>query len=1386
MFAVIVLNTFDIGGTTPLSSTIAASGIRVRVTRVTSAVWNSMTPADFAEYAAVIIPDTQRISGQAACSPSSFDVFRGQGGGWMGAIDGNIVVTATNEFFSSNFNGGAGSKVARHFAAHALALPNTTGAYISLSNCFSSVGPVNVGFLEEAFGGSMIVQGVPSTGVVVGTNNVCSGTSIVPQLVGTGAGLDLPTLPTLQSPLVANDFITGWSGCTATAVFTVFGSSRLRPYVVEQGTGPYISPLGGSVQGHPFVLTTADELTLAPTTAQPTAFPTSPAPSELPTRAPTAVPSRSPTSQPSPVPTIAPSAVPTLEPTHPPTGTPSERPSALPTAAPTFAPTAAPTGSPIAQPTAHPTFSPSARPTSRPTNTPSSSPTPSPTGIPTRAPTEFPTAQPTTSPTISPTAGPTTVPTAVPTDTPTTEPTSVPTMQPTPRPTDVPTTNPTASPTREPTISPSLNPTAHPTAKPSLQPSARPTTLPTTATTQTTTTTATTVTTSNSCFQGCMATCPITNAPVTLTSRPTSAPSTAAPTPFSSTLHCAEIPMDVNAFTNVVCPTSSVIDEIVYIGLGNPIGFCVNGRVRSEFTDGTCNAPPSFGAYDGCIGQNECLILSGSAAVVLPLHSGGFSAEAIQRGCTYGTHTRLKLTYRCRTVSPAPTSVPTALCEEGWGLPATFRSTSSASSPHVAYQYYFSGWANSTIYLLTRTESPTPAPTRLDCGRFVCSQDCSGPCGWSSGKQLCMPGARTTAREHAARLRAGGGTCAASTQINPALSNSTTSVNRSAIAAADSDRRTWDDAEATCARMGGHLASVHSLEEYNYIASLEGLAQQGGATATSDGHCTVTNGSSLVGWVDSEGFSCLDYEFEGWCNAYGGEGSAWNRTAWGGIETFGVGGYSALDACVVCGCNRRKTAWIGASRARVDDRNTHPFTFTFSDGSGSSAGLEFAFVVNEVQAAPCIPLSVFGRPSSECLTIWAGSGRGALAATSEPRDLPCTATNFSNGRPCNGIETCVSVGGEFEDPAGRWEDADCLDQRLYVCKREWPAFCQPTTTTTTTATQTTTTASTVTTASTTTATTFDCFTHCRRQCVGWQGYTNCSQIRCSTCCDDNVLFGCGWQSFTDTCVEGAVSRPEETGARGDCTGVRTPADCVPPTPPPPAATLLTAATCHLMNQCGRCCNSSNGACGWSRRSGVCKPGGVTRTSELNLGTGCDQPCPDFRFFTSAPTLPVTTTTTAPVPQTSAPTTAAPIQGISTCGEITCARCCSGICGWSSATQTCILGEVTRPDELAFGSCTVLNCVDLPLTDAFRALTGLTRPPTSAPTPPAPTTAPTPFQLRADECHFGSTCGRCCTGPICGWSKKNGGECRAGARTTNSELASGRDCSSACQLPPRAP
>ena len=63
----------------------------------------------------------------------------------------------------------------------------------------------------------------------------------------------------------------------------------------------------------------------------------------------------------------------------------------------------------------------------------------------------------------------------------------------------------------------------------------------------------------------------------------------------------------------------------------------------------------------------------------------------------------------------------------------------------------------------------------------------------------------------------------------------------------------WDEAEKQCIDQGGHLASVHSAEENNFIRSLyTGSAWIGGSNFETEGK-----------WVWSDG---TEWDFEDWIN----------------------------------------------------------------------------------------------------------------------------------------------------------------------------------------------------------------------------------------------------------------------------------------------------------------------------------------------------------------------------------------------------------------------------------------------------------------------------------------------------------------------------------------
>lgn len=73
--------------------------------------------------------------------------------------------------------------------------------------------------------------------------------------------------------------------------------------------------------------------------------------------------------------------------------------------------------------------------------------------------------------------------------------------------------------------------------------------------------------------------------------------------------------------------------------------------------------------------------------------------------------------------------------------------------------------------------------------------------------------------------------------------------------------------------------------------------------------------------------------------------------------------------------------WIGATRNRVDDSNRLPFTYTFTDGSGSIANL-------------------------------LNTANHSVFRTDEPDDLPCGVAAFADGNACQGQEGCIRW-GEF-------------------------------------------------------------------------------------------------------------------------------------------------------------------------------------------------------------------------------------------------------------------------------------------------------------------------------------------------------------------------------------
>merc|ERR1712216_696676 len=87
------------------------------------------------------------------------------------------------------------------------------------------------------------------------------------------------------------------------------------------------------------------------------------------------------------------------------------------------------------------------------------------------------------------------------------------------------------------------------------------------------------------------------------------------------------------------------------------------------------------------------------------------------------------------------------------------------------------------------------------------------------------------------------------------VQNGVTGKCLKAFGSAEADRKTWEDAEASCNALGGHLASVHNNEELRFVAELcfDGLnptwrddcAVGLRRTSPGDGAFVYTDGSSF-------------------------------------------------------------------------------------------------------------------------------------------------------------------------------------------------------------------------------------------------------------------------------------------------------------------------------------------------------------------------------------------------------------------------------------------------------------------------------------------------------------------------------------------------------------
>eukprot|EP00035_Acanthoeca_spectabilis_P022827 m.446023 g.446023 ORF g.446023 m.446023 type:complete len:1134 (-) comp19302_c0_seq1:1247-4648(-) len=521
-----------------------------------------------------------------------------------------------------------------------------------------------------------------------------------------------------------------------------------------------------------------DQPTASPTnipTVSPTSSPTdlpSESPSATPTLSPTAVPteapSTSPTRQPTTSPSVRPSTTPTFVPSHSPTATPTDIPSSLPTVSPTTQPTQVPSSSPTSGPTSIPSLSPSAQPSgtpsARPTTAPSRSPTEQPTAAPSLSPSAQPSAAPTSRPSISPSASPSALPTAAPsaapTDSPTANPTTAPTLFPTPacsygvdpegcrglteqlgcsgflrlrcpahcnactsgptfQPTVLPTLVPTAQPSVSPTASPTNSPSDQPTFTPTVVPSARPTTLPT----QNPTGAPTDVCGVILCSDQCRAP----ENPGCGWSSPRSLCVQGANTQLS------ELGLGVCAPTpsTTLSPTLPPVESF---SCAAPLACAGGVESIRHFANGTvCYCASGCEAVQGCCPDYEdvCVTSAPSPATVAPATVSpvtvGPTVAPIECGSITCSDQCLGACGWSRNQNICKAGARTSSSEVGLGPGCVVSTTTAAPTTSDA-----------------TTASPTVQP---DCGAITCSDQCTGLCGWSSNRNICKLGGRTTGSE---------------------------------------------------------------------------------------------------------------------------------------------------------------------------------------------------------------------------------------------------------------------------------------------------------------------------------------------------------------------------------------------------------------------------------------------------------------------------------------------------------------------------------------------------------------------------------------------------------------------------------------------------------------
>src|SRR3990172_2524995 len=154
---VLDVSAFDGGnGNTNLEGWFAAAG--KTPVRVSSAVWATMTTADFAAYDAIALPDPTCATSPGSGDDSPIAAAKLNAATWGAAVDGNVIIIGTDEVFHDSQGGDALMDSATDFA---VAEAGKTGAYISLACYYHDVASgTPLTWLDDAFGGTFTTTGV--------------------------------------------------------------------------------------------------------------------------------------------------------------------------------------------------------------------------------------------------------------------------------------------------------------------------------------------------------------------------------------------------------------------------------------------------------------------------------------------------------------------------------------------------------------------------------------------------------------------------------------------------------------------------------------------------------------------------------------------------------------------------------------------------------------------------------------------------------------------------------------------------------------------------------------------------------------------------------------------------------------------------------------------------------------------------------------------------------------------------------------------------------------------------------------------------------------------------------------------------------------------------